>query len=250
MVPGEHNGKKANRFTRCQYFFYNRDWLQFPAAISRSVATLGRTCCPPLSSVPSHPEGIILSQDPTSDSCLLRATNQPYRRVRWEEYSPPIPFWVTTLAAAVGQVLCGEVGNCIIHLGIFGYINSWAPFAMFSSRTVPLSCMRHRTVLMERCHVDRIPQESLDAIIDELENDRRDLEACCLVSRRWLWRSRTHIFRKIRFSSLRGSKSLHNWSKAMNVNGTDIIVLESPPTYERLCRYPRYAHQVSSYVTA
>lgn len=91
---------------------------------------------------------------------------------------------------------------------------------------------------MEHPHTDKVPQETLDTIIDELADDKCSLKACCLVSRRWLWRSRKHLFSRVRFSSLRGSKSLRNWSKAMNVNGTDMTVQEVSARLQKLAQIP------------
>lgn len=77
---------------------------------------------------------------------------------------------------------------------------------------------------MERRHIDHIPQETLEAIIDELASDRTSLVACCLVSRRWIWRSRNHLFKRIRFSSLCGTKSLRAWGTAMNPKGANLLL--------------------------
>ncbi|EKM53904.1 uncharacterized protein PHACADRAFT_196346 [Phanerochaete carnosa HHB-10118-sp] len=42
--------------------------------------------------------------------------------------------------------------------------------------------------------VERLPQELVDKIIDELSTDRRALRSCSLTSRRWLSRSSRHLF--------------------------------------------------------
>jgi len=76
---------------------------------------------------------------------------------------------------------------------------------------------------MRQCDINDQPQEVLDAFIDELANDIASLKACSLVSRRWFWRSRKHLFKRVRFSSMRGSKSLRNWSAVMNPSGTKLV---------------------------
>lgn len=79
---------------------------------------------------------------------------------------------------------------------------------------------------MQQCYIDHMPQEILEAIIDELAGDRTSLMACCLVGRRWIWRSRHHLFRWIRFSSLWGPKSIRTWGAVMNPNGAKLLVKE------------------------
>lgn len=76
---------------------------------------------------------------------------------------------------------------------------------------------------MRKDHIGNVPQETLDAIIDELADNRAALKTCCLVSRRWVWRSRHHLFKIVRFSSLWGLKSLRNWGAVMNINGTSLL---------------------------
>lgn len=68
-------------------------------------------------------------------------------------------------------------------------------------------------------YTEDMPQETLDAVIDELADDKVALKACCLVSRRWVWRSQHHLFKKVRFSSLSGLNSLRSWGIVMNLNG-------------------------------
>jgi len=77
--------------------------------------------------------------------------------------------------------------------------------------------------ITQESHIKNVPQETLDAIIDELSENRAALMACCLVSRRWVWRSRHHLFKRVRFSSLLGLKSLRNWGAVMNTNGTGLL---------------------------
>ena len=51
--------------------------------------------------------------------------------------------------------------------------------------------------------MERIPQELVDKFIDELENDNHGLCVCSLISRRWVDRSRRHLFQRIGFPALR-----------------------------------------------
>jgi hypothetical protein len=73
---------------------------------------------------------------------------------------------------------------------------------------------------MEQCYINDQPQETLDAFIDELAGDMVSLKACSLVGRRWFWRSRKHLFQRVRFSSMGGSESLRNWSAVMSTGST------------------------------
>ena len=96
--------------------------------------------------------------------------------------------------------------------------------------------------------IEAVPQETLDEIIDELAEDTIALKACSLVSRRWVWRSRHHLFKVVFFSSLSGSKSLRNWGTSMNPTGTSLLTGQIG-----LAHVPhRYAcnfHKMSSPVT-
>ncbi|KAI0749450.1 hypothetical protein C8Q80DRAFT_625607 [Daedaleopsis nitida] len=55
----------------------------------------------------------------------------------------------------------------------------------------------------------RVPVEVAERIIDQLANDRDALLACALTSPAWLTRSRAHLFRTVRISSLAQLYSLH-----------------------------------------
>ncbi|KAK0487788.1 hypothetical protein IW261DRAFT_1590049 [Armillaria novae-zelandiae] len=46
-----------------------------------------------------------------------------------------------------------------------------------------------------------LPQELIDAIIIENQNDKATLRACCLVSRSWTYISQRHIYSQIRFNN-------------------------------------------------
>jgi hypothetical protein len=76
--------------------------------------------------------------------------------------------------------------------------------------------------IFQEAYIEKVPQETLEAIIDELSEERVALKACCLVNRRWIRRSRYHLFKAIRFSSVSGLKSLQNWSAVMNPKGMSL----------------------------
>ena len=44
-----------------------------------------------------------------------------------------------------------------------------------------------------------LPPEILDLIVDHLRDERITLEACCLVSKSWISRTRKHLFAHVRF---------------------------------------------------
>ena len=93
----------------------------------------------------------------------------------------------------------------------------------FISPKHPRLCARRSAYMdiVQEAFIEKVPQETLEAIIDELAEERVALKACCLVNRRWIWRGRYHLFKAIRFSSVSGLKSLQNWSAVMNPNGTN-----------------------------
>lgn len=94
------------------------------------------------------------------------------------------------------------------------------------------------------------PQEILDAFIDELSDDVTSLKACSLVSRRWFWRSRKHLFKRVHFSSLGGLRSLRNWCAVMDPSGTDFMDTRFILiTHKDRSRYPCHFHEVPSYIT-
>ena len=49
--------------------------------------------------------------------------------------------------------------------------------------------------------MQRVPQELVDRFIDESKDDIKLLRICSLISRRWVHRSRKHLFQRIAFSS-------------------------------------------------
>ena len=77
---------------------------------------------------------------------------------------------------------------------------------------------------MQGRHIENIPQETLEAVIDELAGNRAALSVCCLVSKRWVWRSRYHLFKRVRFSGRQGLKSLRNWEAAMKLDGMSLVI--------------------------
>jgi hypothetical protein len=56
-----------------------------------------------------------------------------------------------------------------------------------------------------------LPAEMLDHIVDHLHNTQDALRNCCLVSKSWIPRTRTHLFADIRF---RTSENLRSWKGA------------------------------------
>ena len=55
-----------------------------------------------------------------------------------------------------------------------------------------------------------LPTETLDHIVDLLQNDADTLERCCLVSKSWVPRTRKHLFANIKFHRPSG---LERWKK-------------------------------------
>ena len=68
-----------------------------------------------------------------------------------------------------------------------------------------------------------LPPEILDLIVDHLHDQPATLRACCLVSKSWVPRSRTHLFAHVKFSE----KSAERWMK------TFPDPLNSPTRYTR-----------------
>jgi hypothetical protein len=58
--------------------------------------------------------------------------------------------------------------------------------------------------------MDQIAQELIDKFIDGLHDDVQTLQACSLVSKRWVYRSQHHIFSRITISS---QQSFERWCK-------------------------------------
>ena len=56
-----------------------------------------------------------------------------------------------------------------------------------------------------------LPAEMLDHIVDHLHNTQDALRNCCLVSKSWIPRTRTHLFADIRF---RTSENLRSWKRS------------------------------------
>ena len=53
----------------------------------------------------------------------------------------------------------------------------------------------------------RLPEELLDYVVDFLHNAPDDLKSCCLVSKSWIPRARSHLFAEVRFSA----EGLQSW---------------------------------------
>ena len=56
----------------------------------------------------------------------------------------------------------------------------------------------------------RIPPEILDHVVDLLHDNPKTLKKCCLVSKSWIPRTRTHLFAKV---GLPTNKELKSWKK-------------------------------------
>ena len=56
-----------------------------------------------------------------------------------------------------------------------------------------------------------LPPEILDLIVDHLHDKPATLRACCLVSKSWVPRSRTHLFARVRFNT--GAPPIESWIK-------------------------------------
>ena len=77
-------------------------------------------------------------------------------------------------------------------------------FPNFPTTTHTLKRYQVTSQLESSCHIlpfrmERIPQELVDKLIDELADDPEPLRVCSLISRRWVGRSRHHLFRLINF---------------------------------------------------
>jgi hypothetical protein len=57
-----------------------------------------------------------------------------------------------------------------------------------------------------------LPPEILDLIVDHLHNEPTALKACCVVSKLWIQRTRTHLFSSIQFHP--STSSIELWKKA------------------------------------
>lgn len=102
---------------------------------------------------------------------------------------------------------------------------------------------------MRQSGISDQPQEILDAFIDELADDPAALKACSLVGRRWVWRSRKHLFKRVYFSSMGGPKSLRNWSAVMDPSGTNFVQTQFLITHGDRPRYPCHFYDVPSHIT-
>ena len=56
-----------------------------------------------------------------------------------------------------------------------------------------------------------LPPEILDSIIDHLRDEPTTLKACCVVSKSWIHRTRTHLFARVEFYDLKSHVEL--WKK-------------------------------------
>ncbi len=76
-----------------------------------------------------------------------------------------------------------------------------------------------------------LPQELIDAIIVENQNDKATLRACCLVSRSWTYISQRHIYSQIRFNN---NKRQYYYAKGHNRR-------EMERFHALICAYPHIA---------
>ncbi|KAK0462039.1 uncharacterized protein EV420DRAFT_142579 [Desarmillaria tabescens] len=84
----------------------------------------------------------------------------------------------------------------------------------------------------KRCSgICTLPQELVDIIIDENQNDKAALRACSLVSRSWTYTSQRHIYSQIRFS--------HNKRRYYYAQGHSQRDMEQFHTL--ICAYPHVA---------
>ena len=66
--------------------------------------------------------------------------------------------------------------------------------------------------LTETRMVSSLPPELLDLIVDHLRDEPIALKACCLISKSWLHRTRSHIFADVKFDGR--SASIESWMRA------------------------------------
>ena len=68
------------------------------------------------------------------------------------------------------------------------------------------------TVLMHATMSPSLPPEILDLIVDHLHDEPTALKACCVVSKSWIQRTRTHLFASVQFHP--STSSIELWKKA------------------------------------
>lgn len=76
--------------------------------------------------------------------------------------------------------------------------------------TWELSVLKRLTGLVQTAM--SLPPETLDIIIDNLHDEPTTLKACCLVSKSWVPRTRSHLFARVVFDGSPGSRILR-WKK-------------------------------------
>ena len=87
-----------------------------------------------------------------------------------------------------------------------------------------------------------LPPEIHNLIIDHLYDEPNTLNACCLVSKSWIQRTRKHLFAVVKFGLLR--RSVASWRKTLSgpyelscSPYTDSIRPISQPYRSRACRH-------------
>jgi hypothetical protein len=71
---------------------------------------------------------------------------------------------------------------------------------------------RRLTVLVQTTMSSPLPPEILDLIVDHLHDEPTALKACCVVSKAWIHRTRTHLFASVEFHP--SPSSIELWKKA------------------------------------
>lgn len=72
-----------------------------------------------------------------------------------------------------------------------------------------------------------LPREILDLIVDNLHDDLNTLKMCCLVSKAWVYQTRTHLFNRVHFQNY-GGQNIWQWGN------TFPDPLNSPAHYTRI----------------
>ena len=93
-----------------------------------------------------------------------------------------------------------------------------------------------------------LPPEILDVVVDHLHDEQTALRACCLVSKSWVPRSRTHLFAHIELAD----GSVQSWLKAfpdplnspahytrtLTIHDHDALAVAGPVVAQWICAFP------------
>jgi len=102
--------------------------------------------------------------------------------------------------------------------------------------------------LMQTAMPYSLPPEILDIVIDHLHDEPTALRACCLVSKSWVPRSRTHLFAHVELTDT----SVEPWMKAfpdplnspahytrtLTIHDHQLIAVVGPVVANRICTFP------------